>query len=88
MNFAGCDKITTLVCYDNKLTSLDITHCAGMRWLLCSGNNLTTLDISKCPKLVDLMKTADRNEKNEGRVKYEDGDRRMLEFDKDIEVIK
>lgn len=88
LNFAGCDKITTLVCYDNKLTSLDITHCAGMRWLTCSGNKLTTLDISKCPKLVDLMKTADRDEKDEGCVRYEDGTQRFLNFDKDIEVIK
>ena len=88
LNFAGCDKITTLVCYDNKLTSLDITHCAGLRWLTCSGNKLTTLDISKCPKLVDLMKTADRDEKDEGCVRYEDGTQRFLNFDKDIEVIK
>lgn len=36
-----------LQCYDNQLTSLDVSKNTALKWLYCWNNSLTTLDVSK-----------------------------------------
>ena len=38
--------LTGLYCYDNDLTSLDVSNLTSLTWLDCSANMLTILDIS------------------------------------------
>ena len=38
--------LTVLDCYDNKLTTLDVSKNTQLKTLWCSGNQLTTLDVS------------------------------------------
>ena len=47
-------KLWDLRCYDNQLTSLDVSHNTALKKLACGYNNLTTLDISKNPLLTEL----------------------------------
>ena len=43
-----------LECYDNQLTSLDISNNAALKYLICYGNQLTNLDVSNNTALVYL----------------------------------
>jgi hypothetical protein len=43
-----------LNCYDNQLTSLDVSGCAALQELSCWFNQLISLDVSKCPALQQL----------------------------------
>ena len=47
-------SLTTLECYDNQLTSLDVSNNAALTHLYCSGNQLTNLDVSNNTALVEL----------------------------------
>ena len=47
-------SLTTLECYDNQLTSLDVSNNAALTWLICNGNQLTNLDVSNNTALVEL----------------------------------
>ncbi|MCB2340910.1 leucine-rich repeat domain-containing protein [Clostridium estertheticum] len=40
-------SLTNLDCYENKLTTLDVSKNIALTSLNCSGNKLTTLDVSK-----------------------------------------
>ncbi len=40
-----------LRCYNNKLTSLDVSKCTVLEWLDCDDNQLISLDVSKCTVL-------------------------------------
>ena len=42
------------MCYNNQLTSLNVSNCAGLKELSCYHNRLTSLDLSGCPKLESL----------------------------------
>jgi len=53
-----------LSCYDNNLTSLDISNNTKLIYLYCADNSIKTLDISNNPKLISALKT-------EGPYKYE-----------------
>lgn len=44
-------NVTELRCYNNKLTSLDISKNTKLRILYCYSNQLTSLDVSNNPKL-------------------------------------
>ncbi|MCR5140897.1 MAG: hypothetical protein K6B45_12155 [Bacteroidaceae bacterium] len=43
-----------LWCYDNKLTSLDVSSCTALSVLSCFTNKLTSLDVSGCTSLRSL----------------------------------
>ena len=53
-------NLETLYCYNNKLTSLDVSKNEKLADLWCSQNNLTSLDVSKNPELKELW-CADNN---------------------------
>ncbi len=44
-------NLTTLRCYNNKLTSLDVTKNTKLEELYCYSNQITSLDVTKNPKL-------------------------------------
>ncbi|MFC2125407.1 hypothetical protein ACFLU5_11410 [Bacteroidota bacterium] len=44
-------NLESLKCYDNYLTSLDLSNCVKLRELRCYNNLLTSLDISGCNSL-------------------------------------
>ncbi|MBR1439010.1 MAG: hypothetical protein IJ587_10795, partial [Synergistaceae bacterium] len=48
-----------LQCYDNRLTTLNVSSCTALESLPCHGNQLTTLDLSSCPKLNSYNVTCD-----------------------------
>lgn len=48
-------NLTKLYCYDNELTSLDVSKCPNLQYLNCYDNKLTSLDVSKCPNLQYLF---------------------------------
>ena len=47
-------NLTTLICYNNQLTSLDVSKNTGLLTLSCYENNLTSLDVSQNPALQEL----------------------------------
>ncbi|HOO49068.1 MAG TPA: hypothetical protein PK118_04430, partial [Saccharofermentans sp.] len=52
--------ITRLDCYDNNLTTLDVSNNTSLTRLWCEGNNLTTLDVSRNTAL-DLLNCGENN---------------------------
>jgi PKD domain/Secretion system C-terminal sorting domain len=46
--------LTTLNCYNNLLTSLDLTQNTNITWIDCADNLLTSLDISQNVNLIDF----------------------------------
>ncbi len=44
-----------LFCFNNRLTSLDISNNTALKGLSCEGNQLTSLDVSKNTDLMGLM---------------------------------
>ena len=48
-------NLTTLICYNNQLTSLDVSKNIGLLTLSCYENNLTSLDVSQNTKLEELL---------------------------------
>jgi len=47
-------SLKTLECYDNNLTSLDVSNLIWLTDLDCDDNNLTSLDLTNCTSLQDL----------------------------------
>ncbi len=47
-------NLTTLYCYNNKLTSLDMSGNTKLVKLACYGNQLTSLNVTKCAELKEL----------------------------------
>jgi len=47
-------KVTMLVCYNNSLTTLDVSNNAALQVLDCSHNSLTTLDVTTNTALQQL----------------------------------
>ena len=47
-------SMTSLYCYNNQLTSLDLSKNTALRSLDCTGNQLTSLDLSKNTALTNL----------------------------------
>lgn len=57
-DLAGIEYLTglqRLICYEDRLTSLDLSHCPNLEYLNCADNQLTSLDVSHCPNLVILF---------------------------------
>ena len=48
-------NLTTLICYNNQLTELDVSKNTGLLTLSCYENNLTSLDVSQNTKLEELL---------------------------------
>ena len=48
------DELRVLECYDNQLTSLDVSNCPLLKGLDCKNNQLTSLDVNNCPLLAVL----------------------------------
>lgn len=53
-------NITKLLCYDNQLTSLDVSHNTALTNLQCDGNQLENLDVSNNTALVILWCNSNR----------------------------
>ena len=53
-------NLETLYCYNNKLTSLDVSQNPALQYLYCSNNKLTSLDVSQNEKLENLF--CDKNQ--------------------------
>jgi len=47
-------SLTHLTCYNNQLTTLDVSGCTALDWLECSSNQLTALDVRGCTALTSL----------------------------------
>ena len=47
--------ITEYDCWDNQLTSLDVSASPGLKILLCAYNQLTSLDVSANTELIELF---------------------------------
>lgn len=45
----------TIECFENQLTSLDLSQCPALDWLDCHSNQLTSLNINQCVILTDLI---------------------------------
>ncbi len=52
---AGFSALSTLFCYDNQLTSLDLSKNVNLVQLYCYNNKLTRLDVSKNKGLVNFL---------------------------------
>ena len=53
----GADNVyhlSSLSCYDNQLTSLDVSGCTSLATLDCSSNQLTSVNVSGCTSLTTL----------------------------------
>ena len=48
-------SLSTLYCFDNNLTQLDVTNCPGLSDLRCYNNDILGLDLSNCPGLNTLL---------------------------------
>lgn len=46
-----------LECYENQLTTLDVSHNTALSYLDCSGNQLTSLNVSNNPNLARIFCT-------------------------------
>lgn len=51
----GNAPLRVLWCYDDELTSLDVSSCQTLEVLDCAYNGLSTLDVSRLPHLKQLM---------------------------------
>jgi len=51
LRVSGNTTLTTLKCFNNALTSLDVTSCSAMTLMSCYGNQLTTLSVEGCNAL-------------------------------------
>ena len=45
------NKLNVLICYGNRLTSLDLSNSQKLDTLICFGNKIKTLDLSACKEL-------------------------------------
>ena len=56
-NLTGIEHFTALgylSCFNNQLTSIDVSKNTALELLYCSGNQLTSLDVSKNTALTNL----------------------------------
>jgi Leucine-rich repeat (LRR) protein len=60
LDIDGYDALQTLYCYDNQLTSLNISNCDTLNIIHCSDNQLTSLDVSDLPALETLVCMANK----------------------------
>ena len=44
---SGCTALSSLSCFSNHLTSLDVSGCAALWKLICRNNQLTSLDVTQ-----------------------------------------
>lgn len=57
-NLAGIEYFTELnilYCWDNKITTLDVSQNTKLKCIRCMNNKITTLDVSGCTELEQLM---------------------------------
>lgn len=52
LDLSGCKKLEDLDASDNRITSLNISGCANIKWFRVNGNiGLSSVNVSKCKKL-------------------------------------
>lgn len=54
MDLHGLNQLVLLNCYNNRLTSLNVSECTSITDLDCSANRFTNLDVSNLTNLVTL----------------------------------
>lgn len=54
ISFAGLTNLTSILCNNNKITSLDVSKNKKLTGLYCGSNQLTSLDVSKKTKLTEV----------------------------------
>jgi len=54
LDISGCNILEHLICYNNLLTSLNVSNHTSLRLLMCQQNQLINLDISGCTSLIEL----------------------------------
>lgn len=54
ISFSEFESLNELICYENQLTSLDVTGCAKMEYLYCNDNQLSSLDVTVNTALTEL----------------------------------
>ncbi len=62
-NLTGIEHFTALTslrCYNNQLTSLNVSDCTALTYLYCSANQLTSLDVSENAGLGSLYCSANQ----------------------------
>ncbi|MBQ7668243.1 MAG: InlB B-repeat-containing protein, partial [Clostridia bacterium] len=52
---SSCDDLIQLRCYNNSLTSLDVSNCSNLTFLSCYSNSITNLDVSQNLALEQLQ---------------------------------
>ena len=64
-------NLAELICYNNNLTSLDLSGNTQLRGLQCQYNAISSLDISVCPALVTIYgRDGVREEREDGTIGY------------------
>ena len=59
LDVSGCTALETLVCFNNRLTVLDVSQ--NLKYLYCNNNQLAVLDISRCPELLSAYNSTRTN---------------------------
>ena len=54
LKLVGFGNLTVLNCWNNQLTTIDLSSCPSLTRLYCSDNQLTKLDVNKCPNLTEF----------------------------------
>ena len=49
-----CPRLTKLYCYDNQISTLDVSQLTGLTKLYCYSNQISTLDVSQLTRLATL----------------------------------
>lgn len=57
---AGCEELTELSCFMNRLTNLSVDDCSKLQQLDCAFNEITSLDLSNLSKLEDVNCSVNR----------------------------
>ena len=55
LKLKGFNNLTTLFCFNNQLTELDVNSCTGLNTLYCYDNKLTKLELSNCTNLTGII---------------------------------
>ena len=54
LDLDGCNELSSLFCYWNRISELKVTNCPNLKFLSCGNNRFTTLDVSQNENLYYL----------------------------------
>ena len=66
----GFTALTNLICYENQLTSLDVSANTALTYLAVHDNQLTSLDVSNNTALTQLYCNKSRTNTTASRIMY------------------